>query len=81
MNVLVLNVGSSTVKFQLVDTDQEAIAESRDRRLAKGQIERIGGEAVLTFQAGDAQPSLTTAAIRNHAEAVTQLIGWLTSDE
>ena len=81
MNVLVLNVGSSTVKFQLVDTDQEAIAESRDRRLAKGQIERIGGEAVLTFQAGDAQQSLTTAAIRNHAEAVTHIIGWLTSDE
>ena len=81
MNVLVLNVGSSTVKFQLVDTDQEAIAESRDRRLAKGQIERIGGEAVLTFQAGDAQPSLTTATIRNHAEAVTHIIGWLTSDE
>ena len=81
MNVLVLNVGSSTVKFQLVDTDQEAIAESRDRRLAKGQIERIGGEAVLTFQAGDAQQSLTTAAIRNHAEAVTHIINWLTSDE
>ena len=81
MNVLVLNVGSSTVKFQLVDTDQEAIAESRDRRLAKGQIERIGGEAVLTFQAGDAQQSLTTAPIRNHAEAVTHIIGWLTSDE
>ncbi|HET7188435.1 MAG TPA: acetate kinase [Gemmatimonadaceae bacterium] len=81
MNVLVLNVGSSTVKFQLVDTDQEAIAESRDRRLAKGQIERIGGEAVLTFQAGDAQQSLTTATIRNHAEAVTHIIGWLTSDE
>ena len=81
MNVLVLNVGSSTVKFQLVDTDQEAIAQSRDRRLAKGQIERIGGEAVLTFQAGDAQQSLTTAAIRNHAEAVTHIIGWLTSDE
>lgn len=81
MNVLVLNVGSSTVKFQLVDTDQQAIAESRDRRLAKGQIERIGGEAVLTYQAGDAPQSLTTAAIRNHAEAVTHIIGWLTSDE
>lgn len=81
MNVLVLNVGSATVKFQLVDTDQEAIAQSRDRRLAKGQIERIGGEAVLTFQAGEAQPSLTTAPIRNHAEAVTHIIGWLTSDE
>ena len=43
MNVLVLNAGSSTLKFQLVETDGEAIAANRDRRLARGQIERIGG--------------------------------------
>jgi acetate kinase len=31
MNILVLNVGSSTLKFQLVDTDEAKIADSRDR--------------------------------------------------
>ncbi len=81
MKILVLNVGSSSIKFQLIDTDQAAIAESRDRRLARGQIERIGGEAVLTLSVGDAPPSRSTATIRNHAEAVTRIIGWLTSDE
>jgi acetate kinase len=81
MKILVLNVGSSSMKFQLVDTDQAAIDESRDRRLARGQIERIGGEAILTLAAGDAPPSRGTAAIRNHAEAVTSIIGWLTSEE
>ena len=81
MNILVLNVGSSSVKFQLIDTDQAAIAESRDRRLARGQIERIGGEAILTLAAGAAAPSHSTATIRNHAEAVTRIIGWITSEE
>ena len=36
MNILVLYVGSSTLKFQLIDTDGKAIAESRDRCLARG---------------------------------------------
>ena len=38
MNVLVLNVGSSTVKFQLIATDLQVIATNADRRLARGQI-------------------------------------------
>ena len=81
MKILVLNVGSSSIKFQLIDTDQAAIDESRDRRLARGQIERIGGEAILTLTAGAAPASRSTATIRNHTEAVTHIIAWLTSDE
>ncbi|MEO5929224.1 MAG: acetate kinase, partial [Candidatus Kapaibacterium sp.] len=42
MNVLVLNAGSSSLKFQLIDTDLDMIAGNRDRRLARGVIERIG---------------------------------------
>jgi len=49
MNVLVLNVGSATVKFQLMRTDQERIEQDSDETLAKGLVERIGGEAVLTL--------------------------------
>jgi acetate kinase len=49
MNVLVLNVGSATVKFQLMRTDQERIEQDSDETLAKGVVERIGGEAVLTL--------------------------------
>ena len=54
MRILVLNAGSSSLKFQLIDTDAEAIAESRDRRLARGVVERIGGPAIVTRAAGDA---------------------------
>jgi acetate kinase len=80
MKILVLNVGSSSLKFQLTDTDGEAIAANRDRRLARGQIERIGGEAILTLSAGSGGSSRTTAHIRNHSEAVEHVIAWLTDD-
>src|SRR5688572_1514213 len=46
MKILVLNVGSSTLKFQLIATDGDAIAAARDQRLARGTIERIGGQAI-----------------------------------
>jgi acetate kinase len=81
VKILVLNVGSSSLKFQLIDTDQSAIDANRDRRLARGQIERIGGEALLTLQAGSAEPSRRTAHIRNHAEAVEHVIAWMADGE
>jgi acetate kinase len=81
MHILVINAGSSSMKFQLVDTDQQAIADDADRRLARGQIERIGGEAILTLAAGTSAPSRGTATIRCHADAVAYFIRWLTSEE
>jgi acetate kinase len=77
MKILVLNVGSSSLKFQLIDTDQSAIDGNADRRLASGQIERIGGEAILTLGVGSAPPSHTTAQIRNHRDAVERVIAWM----
>ena len=53
MNVLVLNAGSSTLKFQLIRTDAERISEDADERLADGVVERIGGEAVISVRVGD----------------------------
>ena len=65
MNVLVLNAGSSTLKFQLLRTDAERIEANTDERLARGQIERIGGEAVYTFRAGDAEPVRDSLPMRD----------------
>ena len=81
MNILVLNVGSSTLKFQLIETDQQAIDAGTDRRLARGYIERIGGEAVLTLTATGRAPQKTTEPLRNHAAAVEYVIGWLVGDQ
>ena len=77
MNVLVLNVGSSSLKFQLVRTDQERLTANTDEKLARGLIERLGGEAVLTLRGGDGVARTTTAALRDHRAAVEYVISWL----
>ncbi len=43
MNVLVINCGSSSLKFQLIDSESEKV-------LAKGLCERIGIDGSLTYQ-------------------------------
>src|SRR5215207_3991464 len=80
MNVLVLNCGSSTVKFQLIATDLDRIAEDTDERLARGQIERIGGEAIITLHAAGREARRTTAPVRDTRAAVEQIIRWVTSE-
>ena len=49
MNVLVINCGSSSLKFKLIDTDLEAISGDGDLDICSGQIERIGSLALLTL--------------------------------
>ena len=81
MHILVLNVGSSSIKFQLIDTDGDAIAAARDRRLARGLIERIGGEAIITLEATGRQPTKSALHIRDHAAAVQHITAWLIGAE
>ncbi|HEX3684642.1 MAG TPA: acetate kinase [Bryobacteraceae bacterium] len=47
MNVLVLNAGSSSLKYQVIATDPERIQQERDERLCRGAAEGKGGEAAL----------------------------------
>jgi acetate kinase len=70
MNVLVLNAGSSSLKFQLIRTDQEHISHDSDVRLARGVIDRIGGEALVTFQAEGGPPRKNAVPVRDHRAAV-----------
>ncbi len=79
MNVLVLNAGSATLKFQVVRTDDDAIATGSDDKLARGQIERIGGEAVISVRGLDGVASRHTAPLRDLAAAVEWLVEWVTS--
>jgi acetate kinase len=81
MNVLVLNVGSATLKFQLIRTDQEAIAQDQDRRMAQGMIERIGGEAVLTLSAAGRDKQVRAAPIRDLRAAIDYVLKWLAAPE
>lgn len=81
MNVLVLNCGSSTVKFQLIATDLEAIKKDADRRLARGSIERIGGEAIVGLHVGDNAPRRSTATLRDIRAAVDYIVRWAVSPD
>ena len=80
LKILVLNAGSSSVKFQLIETDADAITNATDRRLARGQIERIGGEAIITECVEGGARTVSTAPIRDHTAAVEHVIAWLVSD-
>ena len=80
MNVLVLNAGSSTLKFQLVRTDQERMAAGTDDRLARGQYDRIAGETIYSVSTKDGATLRGTAPLRDHRAAIEHLLTWLASD-
>lgn len=81
MNVLVLNAGSSTLKFQLVRTDADRMAANSDERLAKGQYDRIGGETIYAVTTPNGAPIRGTAPLRDHRAAIQHLLTWLASDQ
>src|SRR3989337_1329074 len=81
MNILVLNAGSSSLRFQLIRTDEQRMAGDSDERLAKGYIARIGGEAVLDLQAGTAPVSRRVLPIRDHRQALEAMMEWLIDPE
>ena len=76
MNVLVINCGSSSLKFQLINSDTEGV-------LAKGLCERIGIDGRLTYQPGRRREKVTTekAMPRTHTEAIQFVIDALTDAE
>jgi len=79
MNVLVFNCGSSSLKFQLIGLDGDTASGERDRRLARGLIERIGGEASCTFTTMDGRAFQHTTPMADHQEAVREALNWLGS--
>ena len=81
MNVLVLNTGSSSLKFQVIDTDLDAIERNADRQLARGVIERIGSESLVTFRVEGKPAVRRTAALRDHRAALDYVLRWLVSPE
>jgi acetate kinase len=81
MNVLVLNSGSSSLKFQLIATDMDRIAKNADQRLLRGEVARIGGEAIITLRKADAAQQTLTAPIRDVSAALDFVLRWIVSDK
>ena len=79
MNVLVLNCGSSSIKFQIVETDLDLIEKDTDRRLARGVIERVGSLALISFQAEGGPKVIEDAPIRDHRGAIDRILRWIVS--
>ncbi len=80
MNILVLNCGSSSLKFQLIATDLERIGQNTDQRLAHGVIERIGGAAIITLTTEGEVPQRSAAPIRDIKSAVETIVRWIASE-
>jgi acetate kinase len=81
VKVLVLNCGSSSVKFQLIDTDEERAAAGTDRTLARGLVENIGGQALVRFEAEGKRATRETAEVLEHKKAVELALHLLTREE
>ena len=71
-NVLVVNAGSSSLKFMLFDMESE-------KMLAKGQVERIGiGNALFTFSTEGFSEKQSPCEAPDHTAAVRLACGALT---
>jgi acetate kinase len=77
MKILVLNSGSSSLKFQLIATDPDRMAQNRDERLCRGQMERIGGEAIITVRTSEGAKQKSTAPLRDITAALEYLMRWI----
>jgi acetate kinase len=81
MNVLVLNSGSSSLKFQLIATDLDRIRENADERLLRGEIEGIGGKALVSLHVGVQPTQKITAPLRDIPAALDFITRWITSEK
>lgn len=77
MNVLVLNSGSSTLKFQLIATDLERMQGNTDERLCRGQIEWAGNEAIVSVESPRSPKQKRTASLPDVAAALEYMLRWM----
>lgn len=75
MKILVINSGSSSLKFQVIDSDTEQI-------LARGVCERIGIDGRFTYKPhGGVAVSAAPVAMENHTQAVNVLMEALVDEK
>ena len=75
MNILVINCGSSSLKFQLIDMNNESVT-------AKGLCERIGMDGSrIVYTPGDKDKITIESPMPTHTEAIQVVLDCLTSPE
>ncbi|MBA4347340.1 MAG: acetate kinase [Clostridiales bacterium] len=74
-NILVINAGSSSLKYQLIDIDQEQI-------IAKGICERIGiAKSVLSYKPANGESFEKESPMKTHEDAIKLVLDVLTDKE
>ncbi len=73
MNILVINCGSSSLKFQLIDSDTEKV-------LAKGNCERIGIDGRLQYTPAGGDKEISNHDMPTHKEAISCMLNALTNE-
>ena len=74
MKVLVINAGSSSLKFQLIDMDNEQV-------IAKGICEEIGGKSGFKFKVPGREDYKVSVSMPTHAEALQLVLDTLVSED
>ena len=74
MKILVVNAGSSSLKYQLFDMDTNSV-------LAKGNCERIGIDGIITHKCPSKADYQTSVDFPNHRAAIECVLGLLTDKE
>ena len=74
MNILVINCGSSSLKYQLINSETEDV-------LAKGLCERIGIDGILTYQPAGKDKEKSEKAMPTHTEAIKFVLEALTNEK
>jgi acetate kinase len=80
VKILVLNSGSSTVKFQVIETTDGADDFRRQQKLAHGLVDRIGAGASYRFEGLGRSMQSGAMPVGDHEAAVRSIIHWLCSD-
>ena len=71
MKILVVNCGSSSLKYQLIDMDDEKV-------LAKGNFERIGEKEAFVTHKVNGEKYVIKSPVMNHEEALKIVLEQLT---
>lgn len=74
MNILVVNCGSSSLKFQLIDSNTEEV-------LAKGICERIGIDGRMVYQKGEGEKEVTDSPMPTHKQAIQLVLNALMNEK
>ncbi|MBO5364229.1 MAG: acetate kinase [Clostridia bacterium] len=74
MKILVINAGSSSLKYQFIDIDTKQV-------LAKGLCERIGIDGKLTQKVSGRDNFVREDAMKDHSDAIRMVIEALTDKE